>query len=49
MSSAQCAAPLLEAMSTALAVADPDTLAIRFENARFREWFAPGGGGGGSA
>jgi adenylate cyclase len=43
MSVAECAAPLLEAMSTALAVADPETLAIRFENARFREWFPPAG------
>jgi adenylate cyclase len=31
--------PILDALGTAIAGADPVTWALRFENARFREWF----------
>jgi adenylate cyclase len=36
-----CAKPLVDALATALALADPESLLIRLENARFREWFPP--------
>jgi class 3 adenylate cyclase len=32
---------LLQTLGVAVAVAEPETLTIRFENARFFEWFAP--------
>jgi len=33
--------PLLDTLGIAVAAADPETLAIRFENRQFREWFPP--------
>jgi adenylate cyclase len=43
MTNAECVAPLFDALGTALAVADPKSLTIRLENARFREWFPADG------
>ncbi len=36
--------PVLDRLGTALAVADPESWTLRFENARFREWFPPAEG-----
>jgi adenylate cyclase len=36
---------LVEALSGGVAVADPETMEIRFENARFKEWFPAEGEG----
>jgi adenylate cyclase len=38
--------PILDALGTAVAVAEGDTWAIRYENGKFREWFPDGGDGG---
>jgi adenylate cyclase len=40
--------PILDALGTAIAAADPATWAIRYENTRFREWFPAGEEGGGA-
>jgi adenylate cyclase len=37
--------PILNSLTTAVALVDPKTWAIRFENARFGEWFPPNDGG----
>jgi len=39
--------PILDSLGTAVAIADPHTWALRFENARFREWFPATGNGAG--
>jgi class 3 adenylate cyclase len=40
--------PVVDVLNTAVAVADPGTFAVRFENQRFREWFPTGGEGAGT-
>jgi len=38
--------PVLNSLTTAVAVADPASWTVRFANARFQEWFPPGDEGG---
>jgi class 3 adenylate cyclase len=40
--------PLLDALGLAVAAADPETSALRFENERFRSWFPAEDGGSGN-
>jgi adenylate cyclase len=40
--------PVLNSLTTAVAVVDPASWSVRFENARFQEWFPPGGEEGGA-
>jgi adenylate cyclase len=38
--------PVLNSLTTAVAVVDPESWSVRLENARFQEWFPPVGDGG---
>jgi adenylate cyclase len=44
----ECPASIIEVLSAAIAVAEIDSFAVRYENARFREWFPADGADRGS-